>query len=386
MVAEPREWSWEEFGALPFETVPCDIHCVTKWSKLGTSFGGVSVDTLLEDVEPLGAYAMAHSYGGYTTNLAIEDLSDGKAWVVTEHEGEPLPREHGGPARLLVPHLYFWKSAKWVAGLTRHGPRRARLLGVERLPQPRRPLEGGALLERLSPVAARPRHLADRRPSTAIKTETPRMKSFRIALPMWMPHLPGQHYDVRLTAPDGYRAQRSYSIASSPLDEGEIELTIDRLDEARCPPTSTTSWTRATRSRSAARSPPTSSGAARSPVLLIGGGSGVVPLMAMLRHRRRTMPELPMRLLYSVREAEDVIYADELGEDDASSPTRASRRRAGPGTPAASTRSCWRSVAFGSGPAFICGSNGFVESASGLLLEAGYEPHRVLTERFGPTG
>ena len=117
MVAEEAEWSWEEFHELPFELVPCDIHCVTKWSKLGTSFGGVSVDTLLEAAEPLGAYAMAFSYGGYTTNLAIEDLSDGKAWVVTEHEGEPLPREHGGPARLLVPHLYFWKSAKWVAGL-----------------------------------------------------------------------------------------------------------------------------------------------------------------------------------------------------------------------------------------------------------------------------
>ena len=117
MVAEPKEWSWEEFAALPFESVPCDIHCVTKWSKLGTSFGGVSVDTLLDSVEPLGAHAMAFSHGGYTTNLAIEDISDGKAWVVTEHEGEPLPREHGGPARLLVPHLYFWKSAKWVAGL-----------------------------------------------------------------------------------------------------------------------------------------------------------------------------------------------------------------------------------------------------------------------------
>ena len=79
--------------------MPCDIHCVTKWSKLGTSFRGVSLDALLEAVEPLGAYAMVHSYGGYTTNLAIEDLSDGKAWVVTEHEGEPLEREHGGPRR-----------------------------------------------------------------------------------------------------------------------------------------------------------------------------------------------------------------------------------------------------------------------------------------------
>ena len=117
MVAEKREWTWSEFGELEFEDVPCDIHCVTKWSKLGTSFRGVSVDTLLGAAKPSGAYAMAYSHGGYTTNLAIEDLTGGKAWVATEHEGEPLPREHGGPARLLVPHLYFWKSAKWLAGL-----------------------------------------------------------------------------------------------------------------------------------------------------------------------------------------------------------------------------------------------------------------------------
>jgi DMSO/TMAO reductase YedYZ molybdopterin-dependent catalytic subunit len=117
MVTSERAWSWDEFHELPFENIPCDIHCVTKWSKLGTSFGGVSIDTLLAEVEPQGAYSMAFSYGGYATNLALADLTGGKAWVVTEHEGEPLPREHGGPARLLVPHLYFWKSAKWIAGL-----------------------------------------------------------------------------------------------------------------------------------------------------------------------------------------------------------------------------------------------------------------------------
>jgi DMSO/TMAO reductase YedYZ molybdopterin-dependent catalytic subunit len=117
LVGRRREWSWRQFHELPFEDVPCDIHCVTSWSKLGTSFRGVSLDVLLEAVEPLGDYAMAHSFGGYTTNLAIEDLSDGKAWVVTEFEGAPLEVDHGGPARLLVPHLYFWKSAKWLAGL-----------------------------------------------------------------------------------------------------------------------------------------------------------------------------------------------------------------------------------------------------------------------------
>jgi DMSO/TMAO reductase YedYZ molybdopterin-dependent catalytic subunit len=117
MVGNQRSWSWDEFHELPFENVPCDIHCVTKWSKLGTSFGGVSVDTLVADVDPRAEYTIAYSYGGYTTNVPLADLTGGKAWVVTEHEGEPLPREHGGPARLLVPHLYFWKSAKWVAGL-----------------------------------------------------------------------------------------------------------------------------------------------------------------------------------------------------------------------------------------------------------------------------
>jgi DMSO/TMAO reductase YedYZ molybdopterin-dependent catalytic subunit len=117
MVGATREWTWKEFHELAFEDVPCDIHCVTKWSKLETSFAGVSVDTLLADADTRGAYAMAYSYGGYTTNLSLDDLTGGKAWVVTEHEGSQLPREHGGPARLLVPHLYFWKSAKWITGL-----------------------------------------------------------------------------------------------------------------------------------------------------------------------------------------------------------------------------------------------------------------------------
>ncbi len=118
MVGAQQEWRWDEFHALPFENVPCDIHCVTKWSKLGTSFGGVSVDTLLEGAEPQGEYAMAFSYGGYTTNVPLADLLEGQAWIAYEFDGEPLEPEHGGPARLLVPHLYFWKSATWVRGLS----------------------------------------------------------------------------------------------------------------------------------------------------------------------------------------------------------------------------------------------------------------------------
>jgi DMSO/TMAO reductase YedYZ molybdopterin-dependent catalytic subunit len=115
--AEPASWTWEEFLALPSETPTVDIHCVTKWSKLDTTWEGVSVDTLLERVEHDAAYIVAFSDGGYTTNLPIDDLAGGKAWVTFRYDGEPLEPEHGGPARLLVPHLYFWKSAKWVRGL-----------------------------------------------------------------------------------------------------------------------------------------------------------------------------------------------------------------------------------------------------------------------------
>jgi DMSO/TMAO reductase YedYZ molybdopterin-dependent catalytic subunit len=112
-----RRWTWEEFQALPKETPTVDIHCVTTWSKFDTSWEGVSVDTLLDGVEPLGGFVTAFSDGGYTTNLPVEDITGGRAWVVYGYDGDDLEPEHGGPARLLVPHLYFWKSAKWVRGL-----------------------------------------------------------------------------------------------------------------------------------------------------------------------------------------------------------------------------------------------------------------------------
>jgi ferredoxin-NADP reductase len=223
---------------------------------------------------------------------------------------------------------------------------------------------------------------------TAIETETPHVKSFRLALPMWMPHLPGQHYDVRLTAPDGYRAQRSYSIASSPLDRGTIELTIDRLDggevspyfhdvvmdgdqvEVRGPFASYFVWR------------------GEAPALLIGGGSGVVPLMAMLRHRRRVAPEIPMRLVYSVRHADEVIYADELGEDAELTYTREAPEGWGGHTGHIDADLIARAAgpASAAGTVFVCGSNGFVETAATLALEAGFDASRIRTERFGPSG
>jgi ferredoxin-NADP reductase len=216
----------------------------------------------------------------------------------------------------------------------------------------------------------------------SVEVETPRVKTFRLELPMWMPHLPGQHYDVRLTAPDGYTAQRSYSIASSPLDEGEIELTIDRLEDGEVSPYFHDVLVEGDQVE--VRGPFASYFVwhGESPVLLVGGGSGVVPLMAILRHRRRTMPDLPMRLVYSVRTAEDVIYADELGDE-----TQLTFTREPPAGWAGHTGRIDASLLEGgSGTAFVCGSNGFVEAASQLLIESGFAPSMVRTERFGPTG
>jgi DMSO/TMAO reductase YedYZ molybdopterin-dependent catalytic subunit len=112
-----RRWTWRELAALPAEQPTVDLHCVTKWSKLHTGWTGVSLDVLLADIETAADYVMVDSYGGYTTNLPLEDLLDGKAWLVYEFEGDDLAPEHGGPVRLLVPHLYLWKSAKWVRGI-----------------------------------------------------------------------------------------------------------------------------------------------------------------------------------------------------------------------------------------------------------------------------
>lgn len=113
-----HRWSWPELTALPYETPTVDIHCVTTWSKLDTRWQGVSLDVLLADVETTADHTLVHSYGGYTTNLPLEDLLDGKAWIAYRYDGEDLDPRHGGPARLLVPHLYFWKSAKWIRGFT----------------------------------------------------------------------------------------------------------------------------------------------------------------------------------------------------------------------------------------------------------------------------
>ncbi len=112
-----RRWTWDEFRELPHEAISVDIHCVTKWSKFDTRWEGVAFDTLFAGVGTEAQYLTAFCDGGYTTNHRLDDLTGGRAWVVDTYDGQPLAPEHGGPARLLVPHLYFWKSAKWVRGL-----------------------------------------------------------------------------------------------------------------------------------------------------------------------------------------------------------------------------------------------------------------------------
>jgi ferredoxin-NADP reductase len=240
-------------------------------------------------------------------------------------------------------------------------------------------------LDRLTPVAPRAPGRWQIGTVTRIKPETPRVKSFRIELPMWIPHLPGQHYDVRLTAPDGYQAQRSYSVASSPLDTGGVELTIDRLEDGEVSPYFHDVVMEGDQVE--LRGPFTSYFVWRGqrPVVLIGGGSGVVPLMAILRHRRRAMPEVPMRLIYSVRNADDVIFADEMGDETVLTYTRS----APPGWAGHTGHIDIAMVAEAEpqlATTFICGSNPFVETASRLAMEAGAPPSQILTERFGPTG
>ncbi len=119
LVATTTTWTWDEIHRLPPSTYRGDIHCVTTWSKLGTSFSGVSADDLfaVAGVLPEATHIVAWSHTGYTTNLPLEQVTGGKAWLVWDFEGDPLPPQHGGPVRMLVPHLYFWKSTKWIGGI-----------------------------------------------------------------------------------------------------------------------------------------------------------------------------------------------------------------------------------------------------------------------------
>jgi ferredoxin-NADP reductase len=248
-------------------------------------------------------------------------------------------------------------------------------------------VEGGAVLGGLTWQTAR---VVGRRP------EHPACVSLRLALDPWTPHLPGQHYVVRLTAPDGYTAQRSYSVASAPEDTGEIELTVDRLPDGEVSPYLCDEV--AVGDELEVRGPIGGwfTWHGESPALLVGGGSGVVPLMAMLRHRRAAGAAVPARLLLSARTVQDILYADELhalGAGDHGPEVTITLTRESPpgwsGYDRRVDRELLDAVAWA--PAqrprvYVCGPTAFVEEVAADLVALGHDPGLVKTERFGPTG
>jgi hypothetical protein len=227
-----KNWTWEEFQKLPSETITQDIHCVTGWSKLDTVWEGVSVDTLLEGVETSAEYVMAFSDGGYTTNVPHEELTGGRAWIVFKYDGAPLEKEHGGPARLLVPHLYFWKSAKWVRGfqlIDKDEPGFWETYGYH--------MHGDPWLEQVQRRLTW--HL-----SKVVKAtyETPRAKTLALEVPDWPGHTAGQHVDVRLTAPDGYQARVATRLHRHLRTRHKLLLPSNALRTVKSRRTLSTSW------------------------------------------------------------------------------------------------------------------------------------------------
>jgi len=234
---------------------------------------------------------------------------------------------------------------------------------------------------------------------TGIKQETPKVKTFTLELPDWKRHRPGQHYDLRLTASDGYQAQRSYSIASEPEREGEIDLSIELVDDGEI--SSYMHEVVAPGDRIEVRGPiggyfVWEAGMA-DPLLLIAGGSGIVPLMAMIRHRTAVNSTVPVRLLYSSRSPEDVIYFEELMQRRAAEKeleifytfTRSQPQ----GWTGYSRRIDLPMLNEVAGPfikanpwIFVCGPTSMVELVANNLLQAGLPAGRIKTERFGPTG
>ncbi len=343
------KWNWEEFEALRQTTIKTDIHCVTKWSKLDTTWQGVTFDDLLKAVglsEPPAPYIMAHCDGAYTTNVPVADLVGGRGMVVT-------------PTMVI--------------------PGKSRDMTATEISVSSRRIEW---------------QLAEVRD---VVIETPRVKSLLLRPVGWPGHLPGQHVDIRLTAGDGYQAQRSYSIASPPEDE-LLALTVERvkdgevspylLDELRAgdqlelrgPIGGYFVWT----------------GAMGSPLCLIAGGAGVTPLMAMLRHRDRSSGRAPAVLMYSARSLEDVIYRDEIDamarRDNSLRVVHALTREQPKGWMGHRGRIDKTLLAANCFPPsqnpaiYVCGPTAFVESVSGLLVELQFDPLNIKTERFGPSG
>jgi ferredoxin-NADP reductase len=233
---------------------------------------------------------------------------------------------------------------------------------------------------------------------TAITVETPTVRSFTLALPGWTAHRPGQHVDLRLTAADGYSVERSYSIASEPERRGEIDITVERIPDGEA--SAFLHDTVVVGDRLEVRGPIGGyfvwDEALGGPLFLIGGGSGVVPLMAMVRHRARAGSSLPARLLVSSRGPDEIIYRDELDRlaatHDGFEVVHTLTRQQPPGWTGYARRIDEQMLAEVIGPlgtaarTYLCGPTALVENAANALVRLGLPPDRVRTERFGPTG
>jgi ferredoxin-NADP reductase len=342
----------------------------------------VSLDVLLAQVEHDARYVLAFSDGGYTTNMPLADLTGGRAWVAFGYGGGPLGPEHGGPARLLVPHLYFWKSAKWVRGLRLRDTDEPGFWETYGYHMYSRPMAGTAVRGRLTwqTVSA-----------SSVIEETPRVRTIFIDVPDWPGHRAGQHVDIRLTAEDGYQAERAYSIASAPGEP--LSITVERLEDGEVSPYLTEELRPGDLFE--VRGPiggyfvwgPADGG----PLLLLAAGSGVVPLRSMLRYRKRLCSGVPVRLLYSSRSWEDVIYRAELLSDGLQVIHALTREqpRGWTGYARRVDRQMLAEVAWPAGQAplaYACGPTSFVETVAAGLTELGYPPERIKTERFGATG
>lgn len=318
-----RKWTWVEFSSLPQTKVTRDIHCVTSWSKLDTPWEGVLIDDIFAaaGIEARTPFLLAHSHDGYSTNVPVADLAGGKAMVALRYEGRPLERDHGGPARSWC--LTFTsgnqqsgsRGLNSLKGMSRASGRHAAIIDVV-IPGSNR---GTRMTEPVDEASTEARWQSAA--VVAIENRTPRIKSFVLALQAPFHFRSGQHVDLRLTAENGHIAMRSYSIGSSPSDIQQIELSIERLADGEVSPFFHDVV--AIGDEVELRGPlgghftwdPTDGG----PVLLIGAGSGVVPLVSMIRHHQSTASTVPVLLLFSARTWDDVLYRDELLEIDRSS-------------------------------------------------------------------
>ncbi len=372
LVGEPRSWSLPDLHALPAEDVTMDVHCVTGWSKLDLRFSGVRVRDVLDraGVAPEAGHVLLEGYDGCSANLPLSHVLD-ETWLVWAADGAPLDVLHGGPLRLVTRGRYFWKSLKWVNRITvlaEDAPGFWERLGYHN--------DGDPWREQRTA-----RH-ANWRPAVVVdsREETPTLRTLTLQVEGWAGHEPGQH--VSIGVPHGEsRYFRSYSIGSAP-GLGRFQITVDRLDGGLFSP-----WLH--RLRTGDTVEVAGPGGARyvlrpgHPSLFIGGGSGVVPLMSMMRSCVRDRPGTPWHLVVSVRTPEDLPFADELTGRAHVCYTR--RPAAGDTrTPGRLRSEDLSGLADSSGLAYVCGSTGFVEHVGALLMELGYPRDQIVAQRYGP--